>query len=329
MAKSIEEELDEVEASWPQTKELAFVIDDPLDKLMSKAKAIFKGKYWDNLDGLALRIADACPTGVTDKNFDSVGDVVKVCKKYYSNVEKLRVGLNRPFLDAKKAVDAAAKEMVTRADPTLLPIINAYKKIEDRRKKEEEARQEAERRRVEEEQRAQAEAERRRVEEVHAAEKKKLADQAEADRKRAEAAQNELRELKKQMERISKPVAPKDAQAIVEAPDGKMVPIGKMCQMDDHGFPIVIPDDIAPPPPGFYEDIMQQADASALFAKHGTEVDAGGDEQKVRDYGKAVKDFIDSLKRPLIVKREPRQAVELAVFDLYEIANRLQDWRMP
>lgn len=362
MANDLEEELQEVEASWPQTKELAFVIDDPLEKLMEKASKIFKGRHHDTLDALAVRIADAIPEGANEQNFEVAEPISGAARKHFSDIEKLRTGLNRPFLDAKKAVDGAAKATVARAEPMLMPIINAVKKIQDKRKREEEARAEAERKRIEDERLAAEKAHRDMIEAEHAADKKRLADQAAADRKQAEdlAAKNrqandELAELRKQLEKMGRTEVkgtPEIAKAIAAAPI-----VGKMVAMDDHGYPVLPKattpdfDDALPLPPMNLElldpfapapdpdqpsdkvgddflSAMLDADTSAEFSKAGVEVSASADQQKVRDFGVAVKVFVDSLKRPLLVKAEARQAVELAVFDLYAVANGLQEWRI-
>jgi hypothetical protein len=125
----------------------------------------------------------------------------------------------------------------------------------------------------------------------------------------------------------------------------------KLVPMDDHGYPILAPkeppgfDDVPPLPPidmtpldpfdpmpepatDDFLSAMLDAETSAEFSKTGAEVSAPADQQKVRDFGMAIKVFLDGLKRPLLVKNEARQAVELAVFDLYGVANGLQEWRM-
>lgn len=358
MAKDLEEELQEVEASWPQTKELAYAMDDPMEKLVQKAQAIFKGKHWDTLDALACRIASAIPAGVTEKNFDVAEPIAGAAKKYFSNVEKLREGLKRPFLDAGKAVDNAAKATVARAEPTLKPIIDAVKKIADRRKKEEADREAAEQKRIADEAaaklKAEQDAERARIKAEQDAENARLAAIAEANRVEAariaaekkaladEAAKHksvndELQELKRKLAERTTVCVPKASaeevkRAMREAPDMKMVELPPF----DFDNPTMTDDQATWPVEGSakfnaaqLQLIMLDADASAEYSKAGVVVHEACDQQKVRDFGMAIKAFIDGLKRPLLVKHEARQAVELAVFDMYGIANSLQEWGMP
>jgi len=371
MDKELEKLVDDAEASWPTTKELAFVIDDPLEKLMEKAKKIFKGRHWDTLDALAVRIADAVPGGVSEENFDAAEPIAGAARKYFANIEKLRTGLNRPFLDAKKAVDEAAKQTLARAEPTLKPVIDAVKKIQDRRKREEEAKAEAERKRVEDERLAAEQAHRDMIKAQHAADMKRLADEAAENRRQAEemAARNkrandELAELRRQIEQMSAPVPTTKElnERIVQANKEETVRLAgeKVAVVVDETRdwpPTLLPsfDDDAPPLPPLdlpvdeppvvqalretlgatmvrssdYESVMLDADTSAEYSLAGVEVNASADQQKVRDFGMAVKVFVDGLKRPLLVKHEAVQAVELAVFDIYGVANSLQEWRMP
>ncbi len=382
MDDELEKELQEAEASWPKTKALAFVMDDPLDKLMEKAQQIFKGKYWENLDALALRIADACPDGVTEKNFAKSEAVAGACKKYFANIEKLRTGLNRPFLDAKKAVDEAAKATVARAEPTLNPIIKAVKAIQDRKKREEEAKAEAARKKIEDDRLAAEKAHRDKIEAEHAAEKKRLADEAAASRKQADdlvianrRAGEELKELRRQMAEFSKPAkvnavvdfleAPvfesaKQAADIVKSIEKSSPPTAKMCQVDEHGYPILPPPtpsnaayveaenllpidtdakQVAPYRPGPVTGewvtkpvLMSQVqdpnsfEPSVPFYSPDKLVheDDVADRFRIHAFG----DAIAAIKRPECVNEKAKVEVELAAFDLNEISKRLQEWRM-
>lgn len=334
MDEATEKLIEECEASWPTTKELAFVIDDPLEKLMEKAQKIFKGRHWDTLDALAVRIADAIPGGVTESNFGVAEPIAGAAKKHFSNIEKLRTGLNRPFLDAKKAVDDAAKKTVARAEPTLMPIINAVKKIQDRKKREEEEREAARLKKIEDDRLAAEKAHRDLIEAEHATEKKRLADQATENRREADAmaaknkaANDELADLRRQMAEMgrteAKPEAPKfgagmgpmaGRHPVVQALEKTLG--AKMVQMDDHGYPILpkAPDFDAPLDLPIFDDPMVRADQTA-------------DQQLVRQFGDAVAAFKDRIGRPVCVSPAAKQAVELAVFDLCEIAKRLQEWR--
>ncbi len=343
--------LTELEASWPKTKELAFAIDDPLDRLMEKAHNIFAGKYWDNLDALAIRIADVCPTGVTEDNFLAAQPVAKACRSYFANVEKLRTGLNRPFLDAKKAVDEAAKATVSRAEGVLLPIITAVKTIEDRKKEEAAEAERLRLKKIEDDRLAAEKAHRDKIEAEHAAEVKRLADEKatleaqarkmredadrlERERKDAEvksrAANDELAALRKQIEEMGRtPVKPAFAEAIAKAPDEAVVavdlpPVQEKAPDRAAWNPQPLPPlfDDEPPVVGALQDILG---ATMVRSEEPPPI---GDQQKVRDFGLAIKVFIDGLKRPALTNQEARQAVELAVFDFYGITNNLQEWSM-
>lgn len=343
MDAEMEKLVDDCEASWPTTKELAFVIDDPLEKLMEKAQKIFKGRHWDTLDALAVRIADAIPRGVTDENFGVAEPIAGAAKKHFSNIEKLRMGLNRPFLDAKKAVDEAAKATVARAEPTLMPIINAVKKIQDRKKREEEEREAARLKKIEDDRLAAEKAHRDMIEAEHAAEKKRLADEAAANRRQADelaaknrAANDELAELRKQLEKMGRADTrtevkgtPELAKVLASAPT-----VGKMVAMDDHGYPILpplepkSPDSIAgrfrsEAPPLFADDTPLSPDPQDLP----DEPPHYSDDLIVNTFGDAVSAFRERVGWPEVVSQAAKQAVELALFDLCEIAKRLQEWR--
>lgn len=351
MDQETEKLVEDCEASWPTTKELAFVIDDPLEKLMEKAKLIFKGRHWDNLDALAVRIADACPGGVTEKNFAAAEPIAGAAKKYFSNIEKLRMGLNRPFLDAKKAVDEAAKATVARAEPTLNPIIKAVKAIEDRKKREKEAKEEADRKKIEDERLASEKAHRDMIEAEQKAERDRIANAAEANRLEAErlaaekkkiaddaakaeaknrAVNDELVELKRQMAEMAAP------KTVVPTPAPKRDWRPKTPPLfDDEPAPPLVP---AERPYG--EMILETLEKTLGDVDTGWVDDSPAgvfmartadtppsDQQLVRDFGDRIATFKDTLTRPQVVTDAARQAVELAVFDLCEIAKRLQEWR--
>lgn len=353
-----EQLLDDVEASWPTNKELAFVIDDPLEKLMEKAHAIFRGRHWDNLDALAVRIADVCPKGVTETNFSAAEPVAAACKKYFSNIEKLRTGLNRPFLDAKKAVDDAAKATVSRAEPTLNPIIKAVKAIQDRKKREEEEREAARLKKIEDDRLAAEKAHRDMIEAEQAAERKRLADEkaaleeqaravrAEADklaqeRKDAEAkskaANDELAELRKQLEQMGRTEVkgtPELAKAVVSAPIEKIETIQDYPLLPGYqkaewkpSVPPLFDDEPTPLPPDPQESIQEDWEKARDDEQRDQACDPpAGDQILVREFGDQIAAFKDRVRRPPCVNPAAKQAVELAVFDLCEIAKRLQEW---
>lgn len=339
MDAEMEKLIDDCEASWPTTKELAFAIDDPLEKLTEKAHKIFKGRHWDNLDALALRITDTCPRGVTEANFTAAEPVAAAASKYFSNVEKLRTGLNRPFLDAKKAVDEAAKATVSRAEPTLNPIIKAVKAIKDRKKREEEEREAARLKKIEDDRLAAEKAHRDMIEAEHAAEKKRLADQAAESKRQADelaaknkSANDELAELRKQLEQMGRTevkATPEVAKSVFEAPHGKVVPL-----INDRWKPSTPPlfDDEPPLPPELQvrvQEDWEKARDQACDLPPPQQVDdvVYSDVDIVNAFGDAISAFKDRIGRPDVVSASAKQAIGLAVFDLCDIAKRLQEWR--
>lgn len=241
--KETEVLVDEVEASWEKrviTIPNVTLDDAPLKELLIKAHNILASETHETLDALVCRIADVIPEGVTEENFAAAKPLAGACKKWFSNVEKLRTGLKRPALDWGKAVDTSAKQWVARAEPTLNPIIDKVKQIEDRRKAEKLAAEAAEAKRVEDERlaaekahrdmlEAEQAAERARVKAEQDAENARLAAVAEANRiekDRLDAERREIEEMKRWIaEREARVVSSEDAKKIVEAPDDGMVPI--------------------------------------------------------------------------------------------------------
>lgn len=365
--------VDDCEQTWSESKTLTIpnvMLDDaPLTEWKVRAHAIFAGECWEALDAIVCRLADAIPEGVTEENYALAKPLAGVAKKWYGSVEKLRKGLKRPALDWGNSVDAAAKETIDRAAPTLDPIIDAVKKIDDRKKAEKLAAEEAERKREADEaiaaQKAIEDAERARIKteqdaerEKVAAERKKIEEAAAANRKEADrlaAERKEMEELKAWLAEQQKIVVSKETPPVVQAleeylgatmadkpefanptmtDDRATWPPTLRPDFDDHAPEVVLFDNAAGRESAKFtndelQSIMFDAETSALHAKAGVEVDPSADQQKVRDFGLAIKTAVDALKRPLLVKHEAKQAVDLAVFDIYGVANSLQEWSMP
>lgn len=367
MDAETEELLDGVEGSW-ETKTITIpnvTLDhSPLKELVVKAYGIFASESYENLDALACRIASVCPKGVNEDNFQAANPVIKSCKAWFRNVEKLRQGLKRPALDWGKAVDTAAAEMVENAEPTLGPLIAQAKTIEDRKKADKAAAEAAAAQKIIDDRLAEEKKHRDMIEAEQAAERKRLEDEkaaleeqakamrAEADklaqeRKDAEArnkaANDELAELRKQLEQMGRTEVkgtPEIAKALVDAPDEKMVAIQPIEQRWEPSSPPLFDDEPAPPPPTIefnspaigafrptsppLEDFVQSVH---------TDVKADADMNMVRQFGNDVYALVygDAFKKPIhrpaCVSPAAKQAVELAVFDLCEIAKRLQEWR--
>lgn len=387
--KETEVLVDEVEASWEKrviTIPNVTLDDAPLKELLIKAHNILASETHETLDALVCRIADVIPEGVTEENFAAAKPLAGACKNWFSNVEKLRTGLKRPALDWGKAVDTSAKQWVARAEPTLNPIIDKVKQIEDRRKAEKLAAEAAEAKRVEDERlaaekahrdmlEAEQAAERARVRAEQDAEDARLAAVAEANRVEAEklaAERREVEEMKRWIaEREARVVSSEDAKKIVEAPDDGMVPIPasndialnervseRIDAAYDEGLreaqavktpPIalagekcgVVIDEAANWPTPHAKQVIgfnspaigalrPQLEGFVQSVHSDTKSEA--DMHMVRQFGNDVYAFIygDAFKKPIhrpaCVSSAAKQAVELAVFDLCEIAKRLQEW---
>lgn len=356
MDDETEQLLDGVEGSW-ETKTITIpnvTLDhSPLKELVVKAYGIFASESYENLDALSCRIADVCPGGVTEANFTAANPVIKSCKAWFRNVEKLREGLKRPALDWGKAVDTAAKEMVSNAEPTLGPLIRQAKAIEDRKKAEKAAAEAAAAQKIIDDRLAEEKAHRDKIEAEQAAERKRLTDAAAAIEEQARAVRAEADLLAQER---------KDAEARSKAANDELADLRKQLEQMGRtevkhppvpadwtpGIPNI--DEIAPVPPptrhgektGWQPNLPPLFDDERLALPPQVEgfvqsvhadVKADADQNMVRQVGNDVYAFIygDAFKKPMhrpaCVNPAAKQAVELAVFDLCEIAKRLQEWR--
>lgn len=99
------------------------------------SKAVVKGQFnleltkqFENYQNL---LADASAVVFTRDNMDSAGGVLKTVRSVIAAIDKIRERVKKPYLDAGKNIDEAAKELMAPLKAVLEDKANQYRKLAD------------------------------------------------------------------------------------------------------------------------------------------------------------------------------------------------------